>query len=378
MSIQTLDITNIRNIAFASLKPSSDINVLYGANGSGKTSVLEAIYMVGLARSFRSSRIRPVIRSGQNRCVVFAQAGKAIGVERNLGNDGFLIKVAGERVMSLAELAQLLPVQVINSDTFSLLEGTPSARRHFLDWGVFHMKQSVFFPAWKRLQKSLKQRNSLLRHGRLSSLELASWNHAFIRSAEVIDELRQTYIEQLTPVFLRLLNELSEFDDISINYYRGWDNSVSLEEVLQAGLERDQISGYTHAGPQRADIKIRLGKISAIDRLSRGQIKLVVCALKLAQATLYSSLQDKNCLLLIDDLPSELDSVHRKTLCQLLQKLACQVFITCVDKETLADCWLPGSDIRVFHVEQGQVNAVEAQTGYANCGHSESLETEYE
>ncbi|WP_257265675.1 DNA replication/repair protein RecF [Endozoicomonas sp. ONNA2] len=359
--IQQLAITDIRNLSSVSITPSSSVNVLYGLNGSGKTSVLEAIHILGVARSFRTSRIKPVINQGAEVCTVFGRIGETlvpVGVSRNLRDESLQIRVSGENLKSTSDLARLLPLQVINPDTFRLLEGSPKLRRSFIDWGVFHVKHHDFFPIWKRLQKALKQRNTLLRHGRISGSELTSWNLEFEKAANAIDELRDDYIQRLTPVFNEVLSELADMDNLSIQYYRGWDRERTLHEVLSSGLTRDVQSGYTHAGPQRADLRIRIGKGSAVDILSRGQLKLVVCALKLAQGFLYKELQDKQCIFLVDDLPSELDTPNRQKLCRLFQKMNCQTFITCVEKEALEHCWLPETEVKMFHVKHGQVTVI--------------------
>lgn len=380
--IQQLTITNVRNLVSASFQPTSSINVLYGLNGSGKTSVLEAVHLLGLARSFRSSRLRPVINKESESCTVFGRLHTVelgvvpVGVARDVKDESFLIRVDGETLRSTSELAKLLPLQVINPDTFRLLEGTPKLRRHFMDWGVFHVKHGDFIPLWKRMQKVLKQRNSLLRHGRMSISELSVWDLEFVKAAEAVDQLRQEYLERLIPVFHDVLSQLTDLTEISISYYRGWDRERPFAEVLQGGLQRDIQTGYTHSGPQRADLRVRLGKANAVDILSRGQLKLVVCALKLAQGFLYSELSGKKCIFLVDDLPSELDGPHRRALCRLLQEMGCQTFITCVEHTALENCWLPEAEVRVFHVKQGTIQLDEEPQ--KEIRQVDSLEIEHE
>ena len=379
--IQQLSITGVRNLDSVSLSPSPFINVLYGLNGSGKTSILEAIHLLGLARSFRSNRIKPVINHNSEQCTVFGRLKLSsglvpLGVARDMQEDTFKIRLAGENLRSTSELAKLLPLQVINPDTFKLLEGSPKLRRHFIDWGVFHVKHQDFFPLWQRMQKALKQRNSLLRHGRIKGSELTVWDNELIKAAGAVDKLRHEYIERLIPVFHDVLRQLIDLPELSISYYRGWDRERPLSEVLQDGLKRDIHSGYTHTGPQRADLKVKLGKANAVDILSRGQLKLVVCALKLAQGFLYTEISGKQCLFLVDDLPSELDSPHRRALCRLFQEMKCQTFISCVEKTALENCWLPGAEVKVFHVKQGQIQ-LDEDSGQENR-QVESLEIEHE
>lgn len=367
--IQKLTITRVRNIEQASLQPSAGINILYGDNGSGKTSVLEAIHLLGVARSFRTSRIKPVIQSGFEDCAVFARIARhaheiPVGITRNLKEESFKIRVAGDTIRSTAELAHLLPFQLINPDSFRLLEGSPLGRRHYLDWGVFHVKHNHFFPIWKHFQKALKQRNSLLKHGRIHGSELAVWDAELVKAAVLIDQHRQAYIEKLKPVFNDVISELASLEDLTLQYYRGWDRDKDLSQVLQQNHRRDLQLGYTQAGPQRADLRIRISGANAADTLSRGQLKLVVCALKLAQGILYNAEQDQQCLFLVDDLPSELDAPNRNRLCGLFQRMKCQTFITCVEKDALSACWLPETEVRMFHVKHGQIELDETLAEY--------------
>ncbi|WP_263081432.1 DNA replication/repair protein RecF [Endozoicomonas sp. Mp262] len=364
MTIRQLTISDLRNLTSVSIKPSSEINIFYGLNGSGKTSILEAIHILGLARSFRTPKVKSVVQTGKDKYTIFGLMKDLhrqipVGVSRSIHEDSIQIRISGNAIRSSAELAALLPLQIINPDTFKLLEGSPGLRRNFLDWGVFHVKHKDFLPVWKHMQMALKQRNSLIRHGRISGSELSIWTQAFSKYACQVDQLRQAYVEQLLPYFSKVLQELCKLDGIKINYYRGWDKDRDLDEVLEAGLSRDIQSGYTFYGPQRADLRVRIGNSNATEILSRGQLKLVVCALKLAQGYLLSEATDQKSIFLVDDLSSELDIPHRMALCHLLQKIESQVFITCVEKNALADCWLPETHYKMFHVKQGQVELVE-------------------
>ncbi|TBU87756.1 DNA replication/repair protein RecF [Pseudomonas dryadis] len=359
MSLTRVTVTAVRNLQPATLLPSPRINILYGANGSGKTSVLEGIHLLGLARSFRSARLLPVIQYEQPVCTVFGQVQLADGRQSNLGvsrdrQGEFQIRIDGQNARSAAQLAETLPLQLINPDSFRLLEGSPKIRRQFLDWGVFHVEPR-FLSAWQRLQKALKQRNSWLRHGTLDAVSQAAWDRELCLASDEIDGYRRSYIQLLKPVFERTLSELVELEGLTLSYYRGWDKERPLSEVLTASLPRDQQIGHTQSGPQRADLRLRLGAHNAADILSRGQQKLVVCALRIAQGHLVDQAKRGQCIYLVDDLPSELDEQHRRALCRLLEDLHCQVFITCVDHELLRDGWQVDTPVSMFHVEHGRI-----------------------
>lgn len=363
MLIRRLEITDVRNIRHACLDDIAPVSIFYGMNGSGKTSLLESIHVLSSAKSFRSHKLKPLINNDAQQCVVFAEVAvkgaedmyHPVGVQRNRNGEG-LIKINGQSVRSAAQLADALPIQVINSDSFLLLDGGPVIRRQFLDWGVFHVEHQ-FHGVWKSLQRCLKQRNSLLRHDRIDESSLAVWTLEFIKLSEQLDAFRRAYIEQFKPVFEQCLSKLITLEGLELRYQRGWAKDSGLTEVLAAQNDSEQQQGYTLSGPHRADIKILYQGQLAADILSRGQQKLIVCAMRLAQGYLLSQLTQRQCVYLIDDLPSELDGGHRKALCELLDDLNCQVFISCVDHRDLADCWPHSEKVKLFHVEHGVVTA---------------------
>lgn len=364
MALTRLSVTGVRNLQPVTLHPSPRINLIAGPNGSGKTSFLEAIHILGLARSFRSARLQPVIQHELRSCTVYGELGvgasgrHALGVRRDREAD-YQIRIDGKTVNTASELAQILPLQLINPDSFRLLEGAPKQRRQFLDWGVFHVEHQ-FLDAWQRLQKALRQRNSLLRRGRIDQSELMVWDTELIQAGERIDQYRREYIAKLKPVFEATLARLIEIEGLTLSYSRGWDKDRALGDVLKSQLERDVQLGHTQAGPQRADLRLRIRTMNAVDILSRGQQKLVVSALKIAQGLLLREAgRAASCVYLVDDLPSELDKQHREALCRLLFELDCQVFITCVDATQLNESWENGTPLAMFHVEHGHIMQTE-------------------
>ncbi|MBP9032501.1 MAG: DNA replication/repair protein RecF [Pseudomonadales bacterium] len=365
MSIRRLRISQLRNIEQAELELLR-VNLLCGPNGSGKTSVLEAVFLLGSGRSFRATRLDPVIHHDARQCTVFASlldakeggAPVAIGVSRD--RDGsFVGRIQGQAIRNSAELARRLPLQLINSDTFALLEGGPKVRRQFLDWGVFHVEHG-FHRLWLDVHRCLRQRNALLRHDRISSAQLGIWDSQLAECATQLDELRAGYFEAFHPVFQQTLRELLSLDGLELSYLRGWDRERTLESVLSEQIEKDRVRGFTQSGPHRADIRVRIRGLNAAEVLSRGQQKLVVAAMKLAQGRLFSATQGRDCVFLVDDLPAELDREHRRQLCRLLAAMRCQVLLSCVDATELSGCWdgLAAKEMKLFHVEHGALSAV--------------------
>jgi DNA replication and repair protein RecF len=362
MTLKRLAIKNLRNLMEVDILPCEGVNLFYGENGSGKTSILEAINLLALGRSFRGHKHKPLIRHEQDAFTVFgkivAEDGNEVplGINRQMSGEA-TFKANGKAVSSAAILASYLPVQVINSETFLLLEGSPKVRRQFIDWLVFHVEPQ-FYPVWKDIQRCLKHRNSLLRRDRIDPFELSTWDQELLQLTEKIHCFREVCIERFKDTFYELLKEFETVEGIEIAYFRGWDKQKSYAEVLSSSFERDRRQGFTHTGSHRADLKITVKGMDAAEILSRGQQKLLVCALKIAQGYVFSRLTGRKTIYLVDDLPSELDERHRDLLAHWLDKMKTQVFVTGVEAESLSATWVKLSHIemKMFHVEQGRVS----------------------
>lgn len=370
MSLVRLDFEGVRNLQRGSLRELARLNIFCGPNGSGKTSLLEAVYLLGMARSFRSAHIKSVITHGQDRCTVYGEVHRNDGSRRSLGvtrsRSGELeARVNSERAATRAELAEALPLQLIHADSFGILTGGPVERRQFMDWGVFHVEHA-FLRHWQAFQRAIKQRNSLLRHGRISPELLRPWNRELAVAGAAIDRARSRYLEQLSPVFVETLRRLSpELHDVELRYRRGWDAGSELEEALEGSLQADVQQGFTHVGPQRADIRIVTDGKPAAESLSRGQLKLLVCALKLAQGQLLARQDAAGCTYLVDDLTAELDVAHCRQVADVLDDMGAQVLVTCIERNDVKAIWpQEETDERaVFHVEHGNIRR-EASPGH--------------
>jgi DNA replication and repair protein RecF len=361
MPVTRLDITDFRNLVSVNVEPlERGFNLLYGYNGSGKTSLLEAIYYLGLGRSFKSAAIRRVIRDSTEKFRIFAHINPSgeqsisVGIERPLEGE-MKIRIAGKDIYSAAELADLTPVQLLHSHSYHLLDGGPHFRRKYLDWGVFYLNND-FLRIWREYSQVLKQRNAALRNMSARN-EVEVWTEELITKATNLDNFRREYVQNLFPLLKTTLGELISLPDLHLNYYRGWDSTTDLRDVLAASFEKDRGMGYTQAGPHRADLKVTINKILAKDILSRGQQKLFVCAMILAQGALLNSCANKKPIYLIDDLPAELDTVSRTNLIALLSRQETQIFVTAVERDALSDA-LSLLPLKMFHVEHGNITEV--------------------
>jgi DNA replication and repair protein RecF len=347
------------------MSPIDGINIFYGANGSGKTSILEAIYLLGRGRTFRSRYTKTLINHEAQECTVFGAANcrkhtgsYTIGVSRE-ATGSFLFKVDGRRVSTSSSLADAIPLLLMNSESFLLIEGGPGGRRRFLDWGVFHVEHQ-FQAVWAQFQRSLQQRNKLLRRDKITQLEMRSWDESFVRLSLQLSDMRRRYFESITPVFYALIEQLTSVRDVSLDFYQGWDEDRPLDILLSESFDRDTRRNTTSIGPHRADIKVKISGRSACDVLSRGQIKSLVAALIVGQGQMFRQARDKQCIYLFDDLVSELDSDYLLRLLKVLAAAKAQVFITGTDFVPLVTVLEEEkiNDFAVFHVEQGKVNSL--------------------
>ncbi len=354
-AITKLNVSAVRNIVDIGMQPSLLVNLLYGNNGSGKTSILESIHMLATGRSFRSVKIDPLIQKGAEQSVLYLELadGQHIGLSRSR-RKGHTLKLQGLKQNNWEEVARLLPVQVLDSTAFLLLEGSPRARRQFLDWGVFHVEPS-FVANWRASRKCLANRNLLLKRSSLDEQQLSAWDTELCSYANLVDFARREYFESFAPMLQKTLRSLGgrAMPDLAFTYYRGWGEDEELEQVLTNTLQADLKYGVSQHGPQRADVRIKIDRSNAVELLSRGQQKLVVCAMKIAQGILLSEAVGSRCIFLVDDLPAELDKENRTAVFSAIQDLGGQVFLTSVDRQ---DCWGEGGKTATFHVEHGTIS----------------------
>ncbi len=359
MALIHLEVSGLRNLTSVSFSPSPDLNLLIGPNGSGKSSLLEAIHLLGMGRSFRTLNSRKLIQNGADVATVFGRIDTgasvfSLGVQKRDG-DITQIRMNGERLDTASSLAVLLPLQLITPDSHSLLQGEPRERRAYMDWGLFHVEHG-FLELWKRYRRYLEQRNAALRSG-VAMAELQQWENGLAETGEAVTNMRLTYLQQITPLFNHIYGLLLEDAPPRISCRRGWPKDISLHDVLIKNRLSEQGVGYTMSGPHRADFRLLLSPgLDAADSFSRGQQKLTVCALRIAQMQHLQQATGRRCTLLLDDLPAELDEQKRRVLMQTVAASGAQCFVTATDRLLLDTSeW---KETAVFHVEHGEVTEV--------------------
>ena len=403
--IERLQVSHLRNLTQVNLQPAA-CNVIIGANGSGKTSLLEAIFLLSRGKSFRHHQPKRYIQHHQDAATVHANLSdsSALAIQKR-ADATTVLRLNQTTVYNQSILTEQLPTLLIDPSTMDMLEQGSASRRQLLDWLVFHMKQG-FHPQWVAYQRLLKQRNSLLKQRRhlthVQLAELRAWDKGLASHAALIHYYRETIFEAWQPYFSESIAQLlpAYAAQLSLSYNAGYDTSVAFDIQLNERLEQDLQLGYTRIGNHRADIhvhwrstgsiqsaneninaslsvdstdvnestKLPVLKEQAANILSRGEKKLLITALRLSQLPLLLNVKNNSDLfssdaklratpvVLLDDITAELDDRAIEILLATLAQLPCQVFMS-----SLTDSILPmineyWSEPKVFHMKQGEVS----------------------
>lgn len=364
MKLDTIQIQHFRNLESVVVNPSQTLNFIIGQNGSGKSSFLEALHFLGFGRSFRTSKHKNVIQYEEANFSIFCTSIRSdeqilkLGMSRGI-DDQVQISVNGNKSTRMSELVKHIPIQIFTPQSADLILGSPSLRRRYLDWGLFHVEQS-FSKCSQNYLKLLKQKNALLRklqksNDKLLFSQMQFWDNQLVKEGEELTELRKSFLEAiLGHINANLVYFLPEFS-IEISYHRGWDKSSSLSGAIDNKFEKDSRNGFLSVGPHKADLQIRFKGIDVAESLSRGQLRMLVAALQLAQVQYLYEVTSKSSIFLLDDIGAELDELKRELFIDRLLESNTQLFVTAIEKSQLMfiDKY---NDKKMFHVEHGRMS----------------------
>lgn len=353
--LRELGAKSIRNLDEFRIEPASGLNFFYGPNASGKTSVLETIYLLSRLKSFRSRRINDVISRGRNSLQVYARgyhdgAPFTAGIEK--GHGLTRLRFNGQPVKTASEHARRLPVFLLLPDHQLLYTGPRRERRRWLDWSLFHVEQN-YIDAWSSYHRALRHRNVLLKSNlRSVAVVLESWERLMGIEAVRIDKARERYLAELNLLMNQQLMSKVIEGEAGITYIKGDYETGRFADHLASHRDSDQRRGYTGAGPHQADVSFFRNGDSVGRHLSRGQIKLFGGALISAQLQRLED-QQISALLLVDDLDAELDPDSSRKMLDLLLQNKAQTFVSSLRLED----WMPlQQDLNTaFHVKQGVI-----------------------
>lgn len=362
MKLDTVQIQHFRNLQNVVLYPSERINFIFGQNGSGKSSFLEALHYLGFGRSFRTLKHKNVVQYETQNFSVFCTSKTddhtlKLGMSRGL-DDSFVVSVNGEKSNRMSELVSHIPVQIFTPQSSDLILGSPSLRRKFLDWGLFHVEHS-FAQCSQSYSKLLKHKNALLKKSQsmtndVLTSQLHFWDVQLVKEGETLTQLRKDFLETITGhINANLKHFLPEFC-VEISYHRGWEKDCTLAESIQRKHERDRQIGFQSVGPHKADLKLRTNGVDVAEALSRGQLRMLVAALQLAQIQHLSSVTSKSCIFLLDDIGAELDEGKRELFIDKLLESNTQLFVTAIERSQLQFI-NKYNDKKMFHVEHGHM-----------------------
>ena len=354
MPIRKFSAQGFRCLASVELEADPGFNLICGPNASGKTSILEAIAYLGRGKSFRGAPVSSLVRHGEKAFVLFGEVddgGRTSKVGVRNSAEGLEVRIDGRSGGGAAELAAVLPLQIIDPDVHDLVAGAPDQRRRYLDWIAFHVEHG-YLDAWRRFRRALKQRNAALRSGRAAAI-IRGWNAEFVELAQRIDAGRRLALEVATDELEETGQEMLGAE-VGFEYRSGWKEGAELLEALESGLERDIQQGSTQAGPHRADLKLIYDERQARKLVSRGQQKLLACAMIIAAAQTAQAALERPLLMLLDDPAAELDEESLSRLMSRVKNLGCQVVATSLQPDSA----IFGGEGAVLHVEHGELRRV--------------------
>lgn len=355
MWLQQLQAQGLRSFSECELSFSPGINVIFGDNGVGKTSILEGISVLSCGKSFRTSKVSNIITTGQSELVLFGEVSnqtQSCHLGARLAPGIKELRLNREKVNKWSELAKNLPILDIHPESYLLITGGPVERRKFLNWGMFHVEPE-FAHSWSEYMRAIKQRNVCLRNKDIKNAR--PWHQSLAKLGVVISESLQRYTHEISPYINEMLQIFEINEKVDLFYSPGWDQTYSLETLLDRELQSSDLPLSTQSGPHRGELKILWQGQSFSKTSSRGQQKVLAMALKLAQAKLLEDKYEKPSIYLLDELPAELDYTRRQIALDILSKLDSQVIISAVSRDSVK-CL--NDEVKWFHVKHRHVSSV--------------------
>ena len=322
-SIKNLQVQHLRSHDAFMIEFSPEVTIITGANGSGKTSLLEAIYISLQGTSFKGSdndvlkkdapwwRIDISFDDTDNRVVKFDP-------EKATSRKQFIID---SKTTARIPAKLKYPVVLFEPEDLRLLHGSPARRRQFIDRFISQLNP-LYGPTLRKYERSLKQRNNLLKNELISNDELFAWNISLAEHGAFVIEQRIAFIEQINQNLGALYQEIAgTHDEISIHYSHTFvgDIKQKLLNELHGHLERDRYLGNTSVGPHRHDVIFQINNSPALSVASRGEVRTIVLALKFLEVEIIEQLIDKQPIILLDDVFSELDASRQQLLTSQLK-----------------------------------------------------------
>lgn len=334
MILTGIRLENFRNIAAADLRPSRQLTLLYGLNGQGKTNLLEAIYLLGTGRPFRTARVPDLIRQGTQKAAINGQvqtSGVASEITLELEGKNRRIAVDGKTIHRPAQLHGKLVSVVFSPDDTAMVKQGPESRRRYLDRSLY-CSNVGFLRDYHDYYRTLKQRNSLLRGGSTNGLEV--WTEQLVDTGIRLMQHRAAYLDRLQQLFQEHYRRISGGrETVELTYSPDLDAKTDnlryhFTDRLEQCCASDIRHGVTGRGPHRDDLTFLIDGNALKNFGSQGQQRSFVLALKLAELDHLQQSLGEPPVMLLDDIVSELDSERLHNLLRFLHQRKVQVLIT--------------------------------------------------
>lgn len=391
MIIDNILIRNVRNHIFTEIEFNGNVNVIYGKNGAGKTSILESISIGSLSKSFISGSDANLVSKGEGFYEVQIQSTNELNlryfakVKYQLNNGKTISNSYGDN-LTPKELIGTIPMIILTPDYKIITSGSPQSRRDFVD-RILSQSNKVYLDELLKFKKALKQRNNILLRNKLYNSYnsnshfdedlLDVWTNQFINHSSELIFRRLQFAREIQPHFSEFYSLVSNnSEEVSIEYqsnlifnnnnstsypYHYEKNDIKLEEIKNKlkqkykNLKFEEIKrGTTLFGPQKDEFLIKLNNNIAREFASQGQHKTLLISLKFAEFQYLKSKRNEIPIFLLDDIFSEIDSYRIKMVIELLRQNSSQIFITTTNPKQVEDVFNQES-IKFIHIKDGKV-----------------------
>ena len=365
MQLRTLEVDRLRNLKAVRLDLPAGLTLVTGRNGQGKTSLLEAAYLLGTGRSFRARRLEELVAWEGGPLRVAGTVARRMGeVRLGVVVDGSVRRLlVDDRERDLEGFLGWLDLVALPNERMAVIRGGPDERRRYLDRGLLGLEPG-HLKALGEYRRLLQHRNALLRSGPGRSAELDSWEERLAVAAGRLHRSRRAYSVKVAAGLGEVGRALYPSGELLTLRYRPSPDSASkaepgsyearLAEALHRGRERDAAFGYTGAGPHRDDLVMELDGVDLRRFGSSGQVRLAVVALSLAQLKLLQEEKGEASLFLMDDFDSDLDDTRTSALAAYLHDGGFQGLVASSKGDLAARLPVP---LRTIRVDDGTVHA---------------------
>ena len=347
MRLDRLSVQRFRNLEQATLAPAPRLTVLCGANGQGKTNLLESIWLLTGAKSFRGAKDAELIRRGDPFAVIdaaFEGGGRPQALRLTVGGKdserpGRRARLNGSDRGRAASVAGRFTAVVFDPNHLSLIKAGPEGRRHFLDAALCQLYPG-YLAALRRSARITAQKNALLKAYDITpgaALLLDTYDEALAAAGAEVMGRRAKYLEQLAPIAAANYRDISSGAETLAVAYRPCcapGDPAALASALAEARGRELRAGFCLVGPHREDLEILLDGQSGKVYGSQGQQRSAVLALKLAEATVAGEVLGEHPVMLLDDVLSELDDARQTYLLTRIEDK--QTFVTTCDSAAFA------------------------------------------